>query len=358
MSVWQSIPLPLAQLRLALVLPAGQSFRWRADNDQYSFCLRDRVICLKQDDANLYHRTIYPDPQPDATQKTLRDAETLVWLRDYFSLDVDLVALYAQWQARDPVFSKVGARFSGIRILRQDPFENLCSFICSSNNNISRISKMVNALCTGFSPQLLTHDGHAYHPFPSPAVLAAPNVEAKLRDLGFGYRAKFIQKTAQMLVETHGESDNAEKFLVGLREKDTDTAREELLKLMGVGRKVADCVLLMSLDKKDVVPVDTHVFQIAVKHYGLRASLTSKPNMTPKLYADINSLLVQKWGDYSGWAQSVLFTSDLKVFANYDASSSVALPTPPPTPSPSPRKRKTDATPSAPSPLGKRRRAM
>jgi N-glycosylase/DNA lyase len=95
----------------------------------------------------------------------------------------------------------------------------------------------------------------SYHPFPSPSVLATPEVGSILRSLGFGYRAEFIQRTAAMLVNTHGSNvasdacEASEKWLMTLRDIDTSKAREELVKFMGVGRKVADCILLMSLDK-------------------------------------------------------------------------------------------------------------
>jgi N-glycosylase/DNA lyase len=141
----------------------------------------------------------------------------------------------------------------------------LCSisFICSSNNNISRITKMVQGLCNHFSPALLyLPDPNnpdqllPYHPFPPPSLLSRSDVSATLRALGFGYRAGFIQKTAKFLVDNHGSdtlpddpSEDAERWLHSLRNVTTSEAREELLKLMGVGRKVADCILLMSLDK-------------------------------------------------------------------------------------------------------------
>jgi N-glycosylase/DNA lyase len=130
------------------------------------------------------------------------------------------------------------------------------SFICSSNNNIGRITKMVQALCTHYSPPLLSLSDPCdpsiqvqYYPFPPPSVLAAPDVGSTLRTLGFGYRADFIQRTAKILIDTHGTGDLAEVFLASLRDVSTENAREELLKFVGVGRKVADCVLLMSLDK-------------------------------------------------------------------------------------------------------------
>ena len=95
----------------------------------------------------------------------------------------------------------------------------------------------------------------SYHPFPPPSRLSSPDVAATLRSLGFGYRAKFIQKTAKMLEDAHGASpssegkESPERWLYALRSMTTTDARQELLKLMGVGRKVADCILLMSLDK-------------------------------------------------------------------------------------------------------------
>lgn len=122
---------------------------------------------------------------------------------------------------------------------------------------------MVQSLCKHFSPPLLSLGDHGnpgeqytYHPFPSPSALAEPTVNATLRSLGFGYRADYIQRTAKMLVDTHGPSpllpdkrEPSEVWLDTLRTADTSTAREALLKFVGVGRKVADCVLLMSMDK-------------------------------------------------------------------------------------------------------------
>ncbi|PIL24206.1 hypothetical protein GSI_13959 [Ganoderma sinense ZZ0214-1] len=353
---FQALPLPIAQLSLAAVLKCGQSFRWSIfplqisgntplqhvdPTHEYRLCLRDRVVCLRQSPDTLFYRSLFPTGVLGDQEQ--REAETLAWIRDYFQLDIDLVNLYRQWSATDPVFNRIQDRFEGIRMLRQDPFENLISFICSSNNNISRITKMVGSLCRTYSPALLHLAPPAgsdlveepYHPFPSPSSLAAPEVSAQLRALGFGYRADFIQKTAAMLVEAHGvnrspktSSEPSEEWLMTLRDKDTAAARTELLNFMGVGRKVADCVLLMSLDKREVIPVDTHVQQIATKYYGFRGP-TKTGTMSPKLYEEVSSKLTAVWGDYAGWAHSVLFTSDLKSFASYG----LASPSTPSTPS-------------------------
>ncbi|CAG8601670.1 2190_t:CDS:2 [Acaulospora colombiana] len=364
---FKTIPLPKAQLSLAAVLKCGQSFRWTTyplavkensggdtqdPTHEYRLALRDRVVCLRQDENTLFYRTILPVDASDASVATAesKDEETLVWLKDYFQLDVDLVKLYAEWADKDIVFrDTVKDRFSGIRILRQDPWENVISFICSSNNNISRITKMVQSLCTSFSKELLSetlsddfedaNSLHKYHAFPSPQQLEKENVASKLRELGFGYRAEYVQRTAQILCEEHKDP---EAYLMGLRKLPVDEARDELLKLCGVGPKVADCVLLMSLDKKNVVPVDTHVHQIALKYYGLRGTPQGKGGkvpMTPKIYEAVGKRLVEIWGDYAGWAHSVLFTADLRAFASYN------LPAPDNTPTKS-----SPATPATPVP--------
>jgi len=137
---FRALPLPLAQLSLAAVLKCGQSFRWSIyplhpalpldPSHEYRLCLQDRVVCLRQSPDTLFYRTVFPDsPVSPEVVETARDAETLLWLNDYFQLDVDLVKLYDEWSEKDPVFAKLRARFEGIRMLRQDPWENLISSV-------------------------------------------------------------------------------------------------------------------------------------------------------------------------------------------------------------------------------------
>ena len=155
-------------------------------------------------------------------------------LRDYFQLDVSVQDLYRKWCDCDPVFRELAGSFSGIRILRQDPVENLFSFICSSNNHISRISSMVEKLCEHYGPQIGTLNGKSYYGFPNAESLAAPGVEDKLRSLGFGYRAKYISISAQFIQQQSPD------WLMGLRERPYEEAKKELMKLTGVGAKVFD----------------------------------------------------------------------------------------------------------------------
>lgn len=139
LSGFSALPLPLTQLSLAAVLQCGQSFRWSRyhlgsdlktpEDYEYRLCLRDRLVCLRQSPTTLYYRTITPQPSESDVQRALRETETLVWVNDYFQLDVDLPELYVEWAARDRVFDSLKERFEGIRMLRQDPWENLISCI-------------------------------------------------------------------------------------------------------------------------------------------------------------------------------------------------------------------------------------
>lgn len=104
--------------------------------------LRGRILSVRQDPTHLYYRAIFPPLSPVKSKLDILD-DTGELVRDYFNLSVDLAGLYEKWSSRDPHFKKIALKFAGIRMLRQDPWENLLSFICSSNNNIVRISQMV-----------------------------------------------------------------------------------------------------------------------------------------------------------------------------------------------------------------------
>jgi N-glycosylase/DNA lyase len=211
--------------------------------------------------------------------------------------------MYAEWRERDPnMFGRLemayegmkvgeGGRARGVRLLRQDPWECLiawvpslrclegsvlstCRFITSTNNHIPRIAGLMLRLGTHFSPPLLTlpdpaHDAPpaagpstppptadsdlptttTYHLFPAPHLLPVV-LEQILRDIGFGYRAGFIESSLATLRADFGdEPGDIERGLAGWRGGDVDIVREKLIGLKGVGRKVADCVMLMCLDQ-------------------------------------------------------------------------------------------------------------
>ena len=172
-----------------------------------------------------------------ATPAAALEDDVRALLADYFRLDVSLAQQYREWSAADPVIRQHAASFRGIRMLRQDPVENLFTFICSSCNNIARITQMVDKLCVRYGARV-----GDYHAFPAIARLAADDVEADLRALGFGYRARSIQQAAQLIMR-----ERSAEWLASLRAVPYAVARANVTALPGVGPKVADCVCLMSL---------------------------------------------------------------------------------------------------------------
>ncbi|KAL4782663.1 DNA glycosylase [Aspergillus varians] len=336
-SEWRKLPISLSELCINTTLRCGQSFRWHKvpDNDEWRCVLYGRLVSLKQDPTHLHYRTYVNSTAPSALTSG-PDAEdtTLAIIKHYFNLASDLTTLYAQWSSSDPNFRKKASHFTGIRILRQDAWEALVSFICSSNNNIARIGQMVEKLGLNYGVHVADIDGRAYHDFPPPERLAEDGeVEATLRGLGFGYRAKYIYRTA-VIVAKEKESG----WLNALRNPETPAfgeakvndsedgkmppegrsgyreAHEKLLELQGVGPKVADCVSLMGLGWGESVPVDTHVWQIAQRDY--KFGKGSHKSLTKATYDAVANHFRKLWGKEAGWAHSVLFTADLRTFSD------------------------------------------
>ncbi|KAL9060488.1 MAG: hypothetical protein Q9162_000661 [Coniocarpon cinnabarinum] len=266
-------------------------------------------------------------PSPPSSQ-TSEDDDTLDLVKHYLNLGPNLTDLYEQWMKADPNFRKKAPKFAGVRILRQDAWEALVGFICSSNNNIARISQMVEKLCKHYGRLIGYMNEEPYHDFPTPESLTNPNVEQHLRSLGFGYRAKYLYQTAVLVTEKEeGWLDtlrNPESPAFGKaartggemrpegREGYRD-AHEALLSLQGVGPKVADCVCLMGLGWGEAVPVDTHVWQIAVRDYKFGKGKHS--SLTKATYDAVGNKFRSLWGKEAGWAHSVLFTADLRAFS-------------------------------------------
>ncbi|KAL4760824.1 8-oxoguanine glycosylase OGG1 [Aspergillus foveolatus] len=336
-SEWRKLPIGLSELCINTTLRCGQTFRWHKvpDNDEWRCVLYGRLVSLKQDPSHLYYRTYVKFKPSGSCNGSDSDSEdtTLAIIKHYFNLTSNLTTLYAQWSSSDPNFRKKASQFTGIRILRQDAWEALISFICSSNNNIARIGQMVEKLCTNYGVHIADVDGRSYHDFPPPERLAeGEGVEARLRSLGFGYRAKYIYQTAVIIAK---QKENG--WLNSLRNPEAPAfglevvagqegemppegrsgyreAHEKLLELQGVGPKVADCVALMGLGWGESVPVDTHVWQIAQRDY--KFGKGSHRSLTKATYDAVGNHFRKLWGKEAGWAHSVLFTADLKTFSD------------------------------------------
>lgn len=153
-NTWKSFKCLESELNCGILLTCGQSFRWKAHTklpNTWVNVLNNKVWYLQQDESHIRYCT-HTDHTED-TMYTTKSGTTIdntdeeSFLKDYFQFDVDVLDLYRQWSKKDQNFSKLKTNFSGIRMLRQDPVENLFSFICSQNNNIKRISQLVDKLC-------------------------------------------------------------------------------------------------------------------------------------------------------------------------------------------------------------------
>lgn len=208
----------------------GQAFRWKSLNDGWFGVAGDKGALITQSGETL---TIAPGT----------DADIGFWL-NYLDLYRDYQAIEDE-VAGDSVLSPCLGYASGIHIFNQDPFETLISFIISANNNIKRITGIVERLCELAGNRI---EGEIpYYTFPTPEAIAALS-EQQLTAIGSGYRAPYIKKTAEMIAAGYD--------LEPLRKMDTPAARKELLQFPGVGPKVADCILLFSLGHADAFPLD------------------------------------------------------------------------------------------------------
>ncbi|KAG0067916.1 8-oxoguanine glycosylase ogg1 [Linnemannia elongata] len=353
---WVSIQVPRSELDLNTTLKCGQSFRWQREHQElpsgeisaptWSCVLDRRVWFIQETDDGFRFRTVRPSSSSSSTPASITAKSSsaappaaVTWratgkeeeeelekvdrefLRDYFQLDVPLTELYTKWSATDKNFKAKAPFFPGVRMLRQDPIENLFCFICSSNNNISRITQMAAKMCSEYGSPLTvppvdidpldsttSTSSRTFYEFPTIDALAQDGVEETLRNIGFGYRAKYIATTARMIQEM----EDGEAWLHGLRKLPYEDAHAALLTLQGVGPKVADCVCLMSLDKHETIPVDTHVWQIAVRDYRFRFEGKTPKTISPAIYKAVGKHFVDLFGGYAGWAHSVLFAADLR----------------------------------------------
>ncbi|KAK7753244.1 8-oxoguanine glycosylase ogg1 [Diatrype stigma] len=194
---------------------------------------------------------------------------------------------------------------------------------------------MVLKLCKHYGPFVGHIGDEAFHDFPSPQALAGKGVETHLRELGFGYRARYIAETARILSE-----DKPEGWLESLANPENPgwlqprmafdateaptykNSHEQLLLLTGVGPKVADCVCLMGLGWGEAVPVDTHMWQIAQRDYNFGKGKAKTKTFSKVMYDSVGDHFRTTWGPQAGWAHSVLFTANLKSFSAQAAAQS------------------------------------
>ena len=261
---------------LGATLDSGQAFRWRFVDGEWQGTIGDRWTALRQDGETIHARCV-------------SDPRGWRWLRDYLCLDHDLSQIVSTFPDDEPLRVAVAA-CRGLRLLKQDPWECLASFICSSSKQIVQIRQIVANLCDQYGIVLPADSACEWNSFPPAQRLAACD-ETELRECKMGYRAPYILGSAQMIRD--GEID-----LDSLAEMHCADARRELMRLPGVGRKVADCVLLFAYGFQDAFPIDVWIGR------GLRELYFPRRKPTRKRLLEFTE---NHFGPYAGYAQQYLF---------------------------------------------------
>jgi N-glycosylase/DNA lyase len=263
---------------LRLSLSCGQAFRWEERGDWWEGVVEGEIWRLREQGDRIEYR-----------------GSTARRVRDYLALDLDLHAIHVAVD-RDPAIHAAIASCQGLRILRQDPWEILISFICATNTHIPRIRQMIASLSRCFGERIPSTSGAKYS-FPSPAALAAPCRET-LDECRLGYRDRYIHGTSVRIADDPG-------LLGRIAVLPHDEAREVLLSFPGVGPKAADCILLFGFHRFEAFPVDVWIRRIMHRHY-----LAPPPGMkTPSEKEDrrIRAFGREYFGEWAGYAQEHLF---------------------------------------------------
>lgn len=199
--------------------------------------------------------------------------------------------------SKDKIVRDAVRRFAGLRLMRQDPFQCYVSFIVSSNSNIQNIRLTLQRISRKFGRKA-TFEKKEFHLFPEPEKLALAS-NSELLSCGLGYRAKFVRSASLAVKESRIDFEE-------LKKADYDSAKSALLQIDGIGDKVADCILLFSLEKLEAFPLDRWILRGLQQYYGQRFLLEGK-TLTGKKYRQLHHHLVDYFGKYAGYCQQYLF---------------------------------------------------
>lgn len=260
----------LKDFDIRMLMGSGQVFRIApCGEDCYTVTAGDHFVCLRC----AGHQDAGCGKDEAFVEFSCTEEEFLSFWHNYFDLSLDYGAIKETVDPEDAFLQAAVAYGSGIRILRQDLWETIISFLISQNNNITRIRRSIEALCAKFGEKLDT-DGHSmsfpedrpftgasFYSFPTPEAIIASGLDG-LQDLGLGYRDKYILAMAKRCSGAPGQ-----EFLASLEQADYDGAQAILMGEFGIGRKVADCICLYGLHHIGAFPVDTHVKQILASFY-------------------------------------------------------------------------------------------
>ena len=199
--------------------------------------------------------------------------------------------------SKDKTTKEAVKKYLGLRLLRQDPFQCYISFIISSNSNIQKIKLCLENICKNFGKKV-NFDGNEFFLFPEPKILSSASIQ-EIKNCGVGYRSNFVKMASEMVCSKEINFDYLKKC-------DYYTAKEIISKVPGVGNKVADCILLFSLDKLEAFPLDRWMIRILEKYYSKIFELSTK-SITKNQYEILHEKITNYFGPFSGYAQQFLF---------------------------------------------------
>ncbi|WP_297441617.1 DNA glycosylase [Nitrosopumilus sp.] len=199
--------------------------------------------------------------------------------------------------SRDTITKKAVKQYLGLRILEQDPFQCLISFIVSSNSNIQKIKTSLENISEKFGTKV-RFENQEFFLFPNSSRLAKASID-DIKSCGVGYRAKFIKEASSRVALKEIDFQY-------LKKSSYHQAKEEICKIPGIGNKVADCVMLFSLNKLESFPLDRWMIRILEKYYSEQFQLETK-TITEKQYDILHEKIVEHFGEYAGYAQQFLF---------------------------------------------------
>lgn len=272
-------------LSLEHTLESGQAFRWRRQDDGW-WCglVGERLLHVRQARGVLRVRCVRGDEEGAARA-----------VRSYLRLDDDLEAIYERIAVDDHMRRAI-ARFRGMRLVDQDPWECLLTFVCSPASNIPRIRLTVERIAARFGGAARLGD-ESRPAFPTPERMERAT-EQDFRGLGGGFRSRYL---AQIVALARA----GELGLASLREAPYAEARKALEALPGVGPKVADCVLAFSAGKMEAYPVDLHIYRETMQYYG--GHFTAYAGRASVPYDAMGAWAREYFGGYAGYAQQYLF---------------------------------------------------
>jgi 3-methyladenine DNA glycosylase/8-oxoguanine DNA glycosylase len=255
----------------------GQCFRWnKQDDGSYTGVFGNNVINVKRDSNKM-------------TFRGTCEGIIIKQCVDYFDLDRNYSKIKECITSIDEHMEQAVEYGEGIRILNQDTWECLVSFIISANNNIPRIKKTIENICREYGKKI-EYNGAVYYIFPTPEELSKASIE-DLRKLGLGFRDKYVFKTTKMILDNKIN-------LKELENMDIKQLRNKLMTCPGVGKKVADCVMLFSLSRFEVFPIDVWIKRVMQELYLDGKEVSIK---------EIQEIATEKYKDLAGIAQQYLF---------------------------------------------------